>query len=94
MKQFLGILFLILGGLFLFKILTQGWVLFLLLALCLAAASATGATGRWGYSAAALLLLLGLPGLFIQSLAVLLALAARLAPALLILFGIYLLASR
>lgn|GEM_PF-3892302 len=93
MKQFMGVLFLILGGLFLFKILTQGWVLFLLLALCLAAAAATGAISRWGYTAAALLVLLGLPGLFIKSLAILLSLAAKFAPVLLIIFGIYLLAN-
>jgi len=42
MKNFIGIVFLILGGLFLFKILTQGWLLFLLLALSLAASAATG----------------------------------------------------
>jgi len=36
-------------------------------------------------------MLLGLPGLFIKSLAILLALTVKLAPALLIIFGIYLL---
>lgn len=93
-KQLLGLLFLLLGGLFLFRMLVSGWVLFLLLAAGLALGVAVGAMGRWAYGVAALLLLLALPGLFFKTLFVGLALIAQLAPLLLLLFGIYLLAKR
>ncbi|HEY3367715.1 MAG TPA: hypothetical protein VGK74_21870 [Symbiobacteriaceae bacterium] len=93
MGKFLGIIIIALGGLFLLKAVHSIAFLFLLVAAGLAIGAAAGVIGRWGYSTAVVFALLSIPMLFVaKTLLFGMALIFRLAPLLLVGFGIYVLA--
>ena len=67
------------------KTMLMSWPLVLFFALALAIAAASGTVGKWGYAAAALVAVLAVPGLLFGGFRMIL----RMAPLLLLLFGIY-----
>jgi hypothetical protein len=90
-NKFLGALFVLLGIFLVFKAVLGGAFLFLLLAAGLAVGAATRAIGRWAYALAGLFVLLALPGLLFRSVFFGVAMLVKLAPVLLVLYGVYLL---
>lgn len=87
MIRYVGVGIVIIGALFLAKTMLYSWMLLLLLALAFAIAAAAGTVGRWGYAAAVVCALLVVPGALFSGFRMLL----RMAPLLLVLFGLYML---
>lgn len=92
-NRYLGAAFLLFAALLLFKSVS---ILFILIGIgvAIAIATAMGAMGRWGYGLAALFGLMAVPFLLFQTLFWGIAIIMKLAPLLLLLFGVYLLAKR
>jgi hypothetical protein len=88
--KFLALVVVALGAILVIKTLTAVWLLCLLLALALGVGTASGAVGRWGYTAAVILALLAIPGFLFKTLFASLILVLKLGPILLVLFGLYL----
>lgn len=82
----------ILGIIFLVKSLAATWLIFVLAAAGLGIAAASNAIGRWGYAAAAICLVVAVPGFMFsfifKGLAVALSII-KMAPFLLVIIGIY-----
>lgn len=89
MNKLFSILLVIVGLYLAFTVLLTGWKLLFLVAALLALGSLTGAIGRWGYGLAGLLALIAIPSLMFSAVATAMALLIKLAPLLLVVFGIY-----
>jgi hypothetical protein len=87
MQKALGVLLVLIGIIFIFKA-----TLFILVvtAIGLGLAALVGAIGRWGYTVAAILLLLMIPLLIFKALVATIFLAFHLLPLILVGLGVYL----
>lgn len=92
MSKVWGILLIVVGGFFMLKVMASFAFLFLLIAAGLAVGAAAGAIGKWGFTAAGIFALLALPMFALKTVFIGLAMVFRLAPILLVIFGIYVLA--
>ncbi|MGE5674629.1 MAG: hypothetical protein ACM3XM_12300 [Mycobacterium leprae] len=92
MPKYLGLVLVVLGLFLVVKTVASMWLLFLLAALVLAVATTIGAIGRWGFGLALVCGLVAVPGLLFRTLFAGAALAVRLLPLILVIYGLYLLA--
>jgi len=86
----LGLLVLLVGLAILFRFVTAGSFIFVVIAAILALAAAGGMIGRAGYVLAAIFLLLAFTGAALSTALFAIRMLVRLAPILLVLAGIYL----
>ena len=89
-NKIIGILVVLLGLLFLFRLTLSGTWLFLIIAAALAIAAGQGWAGRWAYVLAGIFVVLAFAGFAIRSVFIALAILFKLAPILLVLVGVYL----
>lgn len=92
MNKFVGILVVLIGLSALFRLTISGTWLFLILAAVLAIAAGQGWVGRSAYALAGLFLVMGFAGFAVRSVFFALGMLFKLAPLLLVLLGIYLVA--
>ena len=90
--KLLAIAVVLIGLVVAFRLFVSGAALFLLIAAVLAIAAGMGAIGRTGYLLAAIFLLLGVAGSAMRFAVGAFAMLFRMAPLLLVLVGLYLLA--
>lgn len=91
-NRLLGIVVVLLGLALLTRLFVSGAMLFVLIAAVLGIAAATGALGRAGYVLAGIFLLLGFAGFAVRSVFIAIGLLFKLAPVILVLVGIYMIA--
>lgn len=91
-NKLLGVLVVVLGLVLLTKLFVSGAVLFLIIAGVLAVAAATGSMGRIGYVLAGIFLLLAFSGFAVRGVFLAIGMLFRMAPLLLVLVGIYMVA--
>lgn len=91
-NKILGILVVVLGLVLLTKLFVSGTFLFLIIAGVLALAAGTGAMGRTGYVLAGIFVVLAFAGFAVRGVFVAIAMLFKLAPLLLVLVGIYMVA--
>lgn len=98
MNKSLGLILVALGALFFLKLFAAGWFLFLIVAAGLAFGASTGAIGKWGYAAAAVVGLMSVPALLFSTFfatlklaGVAMAMTIKLLPLLLVAYGLYVL---
>ena len=92
LSRTLALIVVALAMLFIVKSLAATWLIFALAAAGLAIAAGSGAIGKWGYAAAALCLLVAVPGFFVSFMFKGLAIALqiiKMAPFLLVILGIW-----
>jgi hypothetical protein len=87
MHKALGVLLVLIGVIFIFK---ATFFILVITAIGLGLAAAAGAIGRWGYTVAAILLLLMVPVLIFKTLVATIFLAFHLLPLILVCLGVYL----
>lgn len=91
-NKVLGALVLLLGLILVFRLFISGTVLFLIIAAVLALAAGTGSIGRTGYVLSGIFVVLAFAGFAARGAIMAIAMLFKLAPLLLVLVGIYLLA--
>jgi len=88
-QKVIGLLVIVLGTYLIFKVMFSAGILFLLIAAALAVGAATGLAGRWAYGLAAVFGLVAVPALAFRTIAFSFAILFKLAPFLLVAYGIY-----
>lgn len=91
-NKIIGIVVVLLGLLFAFRLFISSTMLFLIIAAVLAVAAGTGSIGRTGYVLAGIFLILGLMGSTLRLALGAVAMLFKLAPLILVLVGIYMVA--
>lgn len=91
-NKLLGVFVVLLGLVLFFRLFISGTMLFLIIAAVLVLLAGTGSIGRTGYVLAGIFLLLGFAGSALRLAVGAVAMLFKMAPLLLVLVGIYLLA--